>query len=209
MAALGQTRDTSGRYQEMLLADPGQLALDSGQLDLGSAMEGTFEFPPFLPDAAHIIQFWTGVEVPEEVLVSTQAAHANRDRMLLEEMRPKYDKVSRYPMYGSEDVKERWLDERYAWLRDRVPFPEAIPNLWARPLVRLAKMHESAQLLTETRPGDVQQVCDLMVTFPGGQRRSVQQWVDMFGMIDLLPHIQDYRRWVAASAAVRGDPEPE
>lgn len=196
MASADQPRDRAGRYQEMLKDDPGQLALDSGALDLGSSTEGTFEFPPYLPDAARIVEFWTEVEVPEEVLVATVAAYDARLAVHARALRAKWEERNPYPL--RPELVPEWEAQATEWAQTRLPFPEKIPQLWVLPLVRVAKMLESTTYLAGSAPADVKQVKDLRVTFPGGARKTMAQWAAEYQIGELLPLMNDFSRRATA-----------
>lgn len=201
MTVPDQPRDRGGRYQEMLLSDPGQLALDSGALDLGSSTEGTFEFPPYLGDAAKIIEFWTEVEVPEEVLVATVAAYDARLALHAKKLQAAWEQHN--PKPDRPDLVQAWQQAATDWARSQLPFPERIPDLWVRALVKLAKMQESTVYLERSKPEDVRQVRSLRVSFPGGQEKTVQQWVEEFRIVELLPMMNDFNRRASAFRVAR------
>lgn len=194
-----QPRDRAGRYQETLKDDPGQLALDSGALDLGSNTDGTFEFPPYLPTAARIIDFWTQVEVPEEVLVATVAAYDARLAAHARALHAKW--AERNPKPLKPEMVNDWEAQAAEWARTQLPFPEKIPPLWVLPLVRVAKMIESTGYLDSGSPAEAKQVRGLRVTFPGGTRKPMAQWAAEFQISELLPLMNDYSRRAAAFEA--------
>lgn len=181
-----QPREPSGRFAEGAASDP-------GQIDLWDPTDGTFEFPPRPRDARDLLEFWSKVEVPEEVLIATQQAYNARRVLEATDILDVWEQ--QHPKPTGDTAYRRWYNDRAAYSTAAIDdgldqrYPKVIHKSWLRPLVRATKMYEASNWLPR---GEQQIVLATKVQMPGyAEPMTISELVGKYRMQGILPHMVD------------------